>query len=47
MIRVGFVIVGIIPEDRFSSTTTVTNLGGNMARFTQFPLMITRSTNYL
>ena len=22
----------------------VTNLGGNMARFTQFPLMITRST---
>ena len=24
--------------------TCVTNLGGNMARFTQFPLMITRST---
>ena len=24
--------------------TFVTNLGGNMARFTQFPLMITRST---
>ena len=23
---------------------TVTNLGGDMARFTQFPLMITRST---
>ena len=23
---------------------TVTNLGGNMARFTQFPIMITRST---
>ena len=22
----------------------VTNLGGNMARFTQFPIMITRST---
>ena len=25
-------------------TICVTNLGGNMARFTQFPLMITRST---
>ena len=24
--------------------TIVTNLGGNMARFTQFPLMITRLT---
>ena len=24
--------------------TYVTNLGGNMARFTQFPIMITRST---
>ena len=24
--------------------TFVTNLGGNMARFTQFPIMITRST---
>ena len=24
--------------------TCVTNLGGNMARFTQFPIMITRST---
>ena len=23
----------------------VTNLGGNMARFTQFPIMITRSTS--
>ena len=26
------------------SFTYVTNLGGNMARFTQFPIMITRST---
>ena len=26
------------------SGAIVTNLGGNMARFTQFPLMITRST---
>ena len=29
----------IIPKTAF-----VTNLGGNMARFTQFPIMITRST---
>ena len=26
------------------SLAIVTNLGGNMARFTQFPIMITRST---
>ena len=25
-------------------SSCVTNLGGNMARFTQFPIMITRST---
>ena len=30
-----------VPAD---DTIYVTNLGGNMARFTQFPLMITRST---
>ena len=27
-----------------NSSIYVTNLGGNRARFTQFPLMITRST---
>ena len=30
--------------DGYVFTTYVTNLGGNMARFTQFPIMITRST---
>ena len=36
-------VVQIVLFD-ISDCACVTNLGGNMARFTQFPLMITRST---
>ena len=37
-----FIIILMLFIQAFS--VCVTNLGGNMARFTQFPLMITRST---
>ena len=45
----GLILFGLIRAPdvysrQYELRTCVTNLGGNMARFTQFPLMITRST---
>ena len=34
----------VVSQTNLLNSTSVTNLGGNMARFTQFPIMITRST---